>query len=53
VVWDQVSKDIVLGLVVGALVAVLFLIVGVYIVGASPCHRSSDPSVAADDGCRI
>jgi hypothetical protein len=33
---DQVSKDIMLGLVVSALVAALFLLVGIYIVGATP-----------------
>jgi hypothetical protein len=33
---DHVNKDIMLGLVVSALVAVLFLLVGIYIVGASP-----------------
>jgi hypothetical protein len=33
---DNVNKDIMLGLVVSALVAVLFLLVGIYIVGASP-----------------
>ena len=33
---DNVNKDIMLGLVVSALVAVLFLLVGIYIVGAAP-----------------
>jgi hypothetical protein len=32
--WDKVSKRIVLGLIVSALVAAFFLLLGVYIVGA-------------------
>jgi hypothetical protein len=32
--WDKVSKRIVLGLIISALVAAFFLLLGVYIVGA-------------------
>jgi hypothetical protein len=32
--WDKVSKRIVLGLIVSALVAAFFLLLGIYIVGA-------------------
>jgi hypothetical protein len=32
--WDKVSKRIVLGLIISALVAAFFLLIGVYIVGA-------------------
>jgi hypothetical protein len=33
-IWDKVSKRIVLGLIISALVAAFFLLLGVYIVGA-------------------
>jgi hypothetical protein len=32
--WDKVAKRIVLGLIISALVAAFFLLLGVYIVGA-------------------
>jgi hypothetical protein len=32
--WDKITKRIVLGLVVSALVAAFFLLLGIYIVGA-------------------
>jgi hypothetical protein len=32
--WDKVSKRIVLGLIISALVAAFFLLLGAYIVGA-------------------
>jgi len=37
--WDKFSKRIVLGLVVSALVAAVFLLVGIYIVGAEEVMR--------------
>lgn len=33
---DNVNKDIMFGLVVSALIAALFLLVGIYTVGAAP-----------------
>jgi hypothetical protein len=33
--WDKITKRIVLGLVVSAVVAAIFLLLGIYIVGAA------------------
>jgi hypothetical protein len=44
--WDKFSKRIILGLVVSALVAAVFLLLGIYIVGAEEMMRSSSPFIA-------
>ena len=36
--WDKFSKRIVLGIVVAALVAAVFLLLGIYIVGGAERH---------------
>ena len=41
--WDKFSKRIVLGVVVSALVAVFFLLLGIYIVGAEAAMPVSEP----------
>jgi len=38
--WDKFSKRIILGLVVSAVVAAVFLLLGIYIVGAEEVMRS-------------
>ena len=40
--WDKFSKRIVLGVVVSALVAVFFLLLGIYIVGADEAMPVSE-----------
>lgn len=38
--WDKFSKRIVLGLIMSALVAAVFLLIGIYIVGAEEAQRT-------------
>jgi hypothetical protein len=38
--WDKFSKRIVLGLIMSALVAAIFLLIGIYIVGAEEAQRT-------------
>ena len=37
--WDKFSKRIVLGLIMSALVAAVFLLIGIYFVGAEEAQR--------------
>ena len=39
--WDKFSKRIVLGLIMSALVAAVFLLIGIYIVGAEEAQRTN------------
>jgi len=39
--WDKFSKRIVLGLIMSALVAAVFLLIGIYIVGAEEDQRTN------------
>ena len=39
--WDKFSKRIVLGLIMSALVAAVFLLIGIYIVGAEEAQRNN------------
>ena len=39
--WDKFSKRIVLGLIMPALVAAVFLLIGIYIVGAEEAQRTN------------
>jgi hypothetical protein len=39
--WDKFSKRIVLGLIMSALVAAVFLLIGIYIVGAGEAQRTN------------
>jgi len=39
--WDKFSKRIVLGLIMSALVAAVFLLIGIYIVGAEEAALST------------
>jgi hypothetical protein len=39
--WDKFSKRIVLGLIMSALVAAVFLLIGIYIVGAEGTQRTN------------
>ena len=39
--WDKFSKRIVLGLIMAALVAAVFLLIGIYIVGAEQAQRTN------------
>ena len=38
--WDKFSKRIVLGLIMSALVAAAFLLIGIYFVGAEEAQRA-------------
>ena len=39
--WDKFSKRIVLGLIMSALVAAVFLLIGIYIFGAEEAQRAN------------
>jgi len=39
--WDKFSKRIILGLIMSALVAAVFLLIGIYIVGAEEAQRTN------------
>ena len=39
--WDKFSKRIVLGLIMSALVAAVFLLIGIYFVGAEEAQRTN------------
>ena len=39
--WDKFSKRIVVGLIMAAVVAAVFLLIGIYIVGAEEAQRTN------------